>query len=74
MCLRAKSRDSSPLKINAVGNIIVFNGKNELFLHDVLHVPQLTRNLLSTSQLMSQYPLNYEYTDKLFYIKERATC
>lgn len=63
-----------PLKINAVGNIIVFNGKNELFLHDVLHVPQVTRNLLSISQLMSQYPLNYEYTDILFYIKERATC
>ena len=62
--------DDSPLKIDAVGDILVYDGKNELFIRDVLHVPQLTRNLLSISQLTTQYPLNCEFTNKLFYVKE----
>lgn len=66
--------DGSLLKINAIGDTLISDGKNELLLHDVLHVPQLTRNLLSVSQLTSQYPLNCEFTDKLLCIKERATC
>ena len=41
--------DGSPLKIDVVGDILVSDGKNELFLRDVLHVPQLTRNLLLVS-------------------------
>lgn len=65
--------DGSSLKINAIGDTLISDGKNELLLHDVLHVPQLTRNLLSVSQLTSQYPLNCEFTDKLLCIKERAT-
>ena len=57
--------DGAPLKIEAVGDILVSDGKNELFLRDVLHVPKLTRNLLSMSQLTTQYPFNCEFTDKL---------
>ena len=41
--------DGPPLKIDVVENILVYDGKNELFLHDILHVPQLTQNLLSIS-------------------------
>ena len=41
--------DGPPLKIYVVEDILVYDGKNELFLHDILHVPQLTKNLLSIS-------------------------
>ena len=62
--------DGSPLKIDAVGDILVSDGENELLLRDVLHVPQLTRNSLSISQLTTHYPLNCEFTDNLFCVKE----
>ena len=65
--------DGSPLKIDAIGDTLVSDGKNKLLLRDVLLVPQLTRNLLSISQLTTQYPLKCEFTDKLFCVKERAT-
>ena len=62
--------DGSPLKIDAIGDTLVSEGKNELMLRDILLVPQLTRNLLFISQLTTQYPLNCEFTNELFYIKE----
>ncbi|GMI93057.1 hypothetical protein HRI_002975000 [Hibiscus trionum] len=65
--------DGSPLKIDAIGDTLVSDGKNELMLRDVLLVPQLTRNLLSISQLITQDPFNCEFTNELFCVKERAT-
>jgi len=65
--------DGSPLTIDAIGDTLVSDGKNKLMLRDVLLVPQLTRKLLSISQLTRQYPLNCEFTDELFYVKERVT-
>ena len=59
--------------IDAIGDTLVSDGKNELMLRDVLSVPQLIRNLLSISQLTRQYPLNYEFIDELFYVKGRVT-
>ena len=65
--------DGSPLTIDAIGDILVTDGKNKLMLRDVLLVPQLTRNLLSISQLTQQYLVKCEFTDDLFCVKERAT-
>jgi hypothetical protein len=62
--------DGSPLTIDTIGNTLVYDSKNKVMLRDVLLVPQLTRNLLSISQLTRQYPLNCEFTDELFYVKE----
>lgn len=62
--------DGSPLKIDAIGDTLVSDGKNNLMLRDVLLVPQLTRNLLSVSQLTTQHPFNCEFTNDLFCIKE----
>lgn len=66
--------DGSALKINAIGDTLVSDSKNDLLLHDVLHVPQLTKNLLYVSQLTSQYPLNCEFTNKSLCIKDQTTC
>ena len=62
--------DGSPLKIDGIGDTLVSHGKNKLMLRDVLLVPQLTRNLLSISQLTTQYPLNCEFTNELFCVKK----
>jgi uncharacterized membrane-anchored protein len=43
--------DGSPFMIDAIGDTLVSDGKNELMLRDVLLVPKLTRNLLFISQL-----------------------
>lgn len=62
--------DGSPLKIDAIGDTLVSDGKNNLMLRDVLLVPHLTRNLLLVSQLTTQHPFNCEFTNDLFCIKE----
>lgn len=46
---------------------------NVLSLHDVLLVPHLKRNLLSVSQLTSQFPVNCEFSNDGFCVKERNT-
>lgn len=39
-------------------------------LDDVLFVPSLKKNLLSISQLTSQFPNNCEFSDEIFCVKE----
>ena len=58
------------LSIKAVGDTLVKNGKKKLMLHDVLLVPSLARNLLSVSQLIDQFSLNYEFSNENFCVKE----
>ena len=59
--------DGSSLKIDAIRDTLISDGKNELMLCDVLLVPKLIRNLLSISQLTTQYPLHriYPYMNRI---------
>ncbi|GAB2294185.1 hypothetical protein Dimus_038285 [Dionaea muscipula] len=65
--------DGSSLKIKGIGETKVKQKHASIPLHDVLYVPALTKNLLSVSQLTSQYPVNCEFSNDLFYVKDRET-
>ena len=57
------------LSIKAVGDIQVKNDKEKLMLRDVFLVSSLARNLLSDSQLIDQFPLNWNSLMKIFVLR-----
>lgn len=65
--------DGSSMPILAIGDSCVKQKSSVLPLNDVLLVPNLTKNLLSVSQLTKQYPVNCEFTNVDFYVKKRET-
>ncbi|KZV38965.1 hypothetical protein F511_40717, partial [Dorcoceras hygrometricum] len=65
--------DDTLLGIKSVGDTQIKNGNQTLPLNDVLHVPNLNRNLLSISQLTDHYPVNSELSNVDFCVKERET-
>lgn len=65
--------NGSLLGIKSIGDTTINSGNQVLPLHDVLHVPRLNRNLLSVSQLTDSYPVNCEFSNVDFCIKERET-
>ena len=65
--------DGSSLPITYIGNSSIKQKNNVLPLNDVLLVPNLKKNLLSVSQLISQFPVNCEFSNVNFCVKERNT-
>lgn len=62
--------DGTSLAIKSIGDAFVKNEVQVLPLNNVLHVPHLKRNLLSISQLIDHYPLNCEFSNVNFCVKE----
>ena len=63
--------DGSSLPIFGIGDSSI-NQKNKILpLHDVLLVSHLKKNLLSVSLLTTQFPVNCEFTNVDFCVKER---
>ena len=65
--------DGSSLSITGIGNSSINQKGNILPLDDVLLVPNLKKNLLSVSQLTSQFPVNCEFSNVNFGVKARNT-
>ncbi|KAL2593068.1 hypothetical protein AAZV13_12G105600 [Glycine max] len=65
--------DGSSLPIHGIGNTFIKQKNITLPLHDVLLVPDLTKNLLSISQLTKQFLVNCEFSNADFCVKERET-
>ncbi|KAK2458167.1 putative mitochondrial protein [Trifolium repens] len=65
--------DGSPLPIHGIGDSFIKQKNITLPLHDVLLVPDLTKNLLSVSQLTKHFPVNCEFSNADFCVKERET-
>ncbi|KAK2991664.1 hypothetical protein RJ640_028939 [Escallonia rubra] len=61
------------LKITHIGDEKVQVGSKDLTLQNVLVVPQIKKNLLSVSQLTSQFPYIFEFSSDGFVIKHRET-
>ncbi|KAK2975601.1 hypothetical protein RJ640_010678 [Escallonia rubra] len=61
------------LKITHIGDAKVQVGSKDLTLQNVLVVPQIKKNLLSVSQLTSQFPYIFEFSSDGFVIKHRET-
>ena len=65
--------DGSSIPITGAGTSSIEQKNIKLPLYDVLLVPELEKNLLSVSQLTSQYPVNCDFFDVNFCIKDRET-
>ncbi|KAJ0099696.1 hypothetical protein Patl1_21683 [Pistacia atlantica] len=65
--------DGSSMPILAIGDSYIKQKKSALPLNDVLLVPNLKKNLLSVSQLTTQFPINCEFSNVDFCVKERET-
>ena len=61
------------LNITHTGNTILHTGKNVVKLENVLVVPDIKKNLISVSQLTSDLPYLFEFTENGFVIKNRET-
>jgi hypothetical protein len=65
--------DGSSISMHGIRDSSITQKNKILPLNDVLLVPDLKKNLLSVSQLTSQFPVNCEFSDVDFCIKERQT-
>ena len=65
--------DGSSIPIHGIGDSSIKQKNKILPLDDVLLVPDLKKNLLSISQLTSQFPVNCKFSNVDFCIKERQT-
>jgi hypothetical protein len=65
--------DGSTLPIIGIRDSNIKQKNNVLPLPDVLLVPHLKNNLLLVSQLTTQFPVNCEFTNVDFCVKERQT-
>lgn len=65
--------DGSSLPILGIGDSFINQKNITLPLHDVLLVPDLTKNMLSVSQLTKQFPITCEFSNVDFCVKERET-
>ncbi|XVE76327.1 hypothetical protein DITRI_Ditri12bG0163200 [Diplodiscus trichospermus] len=63
--------DGSSLPITEIGDTNIKQNEAILPLQNVLLVPDLTKNLLSMSQLTTQFPVNCEFSDVDFRVKKR---
>ncbi|KAF8408703.1 hypothetical protein HHK36_004767 [Tetracentron sinense] len=61
------------LDITHVGSTLINVGNDQLQLNDVLVVPAIKKNLISVSQLTSDYPYLFEFSSTGFVIKDRGT-
>jgi len=65
--------NGSSLPIVGIGDSFIKQNNTKLPINDVLLVPELTKNLLSVSQLTKQFLVNCEFSDVDFCVKERKT-
>jgi hypothetical protein len=65
--------DGSSIPIITIGDSCIKQKGKTLPLYDVLLVPDLKKNLLSISQLTSQFPVNCEFSNVDFCVKEHKT-
>lgn len=65
--------DGKPLSIMNNGNTHIFTPSKTLALHDVLHVPNITQNLVSVSQLCQTNDVSIEFFPWHFEIKDLRT-
>ncbi|EPS58923.1 hypothetical protein M569_15888 [Genlisea aurea] len=65
--------DGTTLPITGIGTTALQQNTTSIPLNDVLYIPQLTKNLLSVSQLTRQEPVNCEFTNTGLIVKDRTT-
>lgn len=65
--------DGPSMSILEIGDSYIKQKKSDLPLNSVLLVPNITKNLLSVNQLTKQFPINCEFSNVYFCVKEWKT-
>ncbi|KAH9647735.1 retrovirus-related pol polyprotein from transposon RE1 [Citrus sinensis] len=66
--------DGNALAITHIGSVVLNTSNSQsLFLNHVLHVPFITKNLLSISKLLDDNPVTVEFLGDFCFIKARNT-
>ncbi|KAK9184805.1 hypothetical protein WN943_025156 [Citrus x changshan-huyou] len=66
--------DGNALAITHIGSVVLNTSNSQsLFLNHVLHVPFITKNLLSISKLLADNPVTVEFLGDFCFIKARNT-
>lgn len=62
------------LHIHSVGNAIIQTlSTSFLYLHNILHIPTITKNLISVSNLLVDNNEFIEFYDPICFIKDKNT-
>jgi histone deacetylase 1/2 len=70
---KVHTADGSGMHIRHVGHSTIPNSTRSLQLRDVLHVPSVTRNLLSVPKFTRDNNVFFEFHPWYFFVKDRAT-
>jgi histone deacetylase 1/2 len=70
---KVHTADGSGMHIHHVGHSTIPNSTRSLQLRDVLHVPSVTRNLLSVPKFTRDNNVFFEFHPWYFFVKDRAT-
>jgi GAG-pre-integrase domain len=65
--------NGSGLSIFNIGSCCIGTTSKPLYLHNLLHVPDITKNLLSISQLTKDNAVIIEFTHSSCFVKDRLT-
>jgi histone deacetylase 1/2 len=63
----------SSMDIHHIGNSIIHTPTHDLHLNNILHVPKVTKSLLSTSRLAHDNHAFVKYWPNSFFIKDQDT-
>jgi hypothetical protein len=63
----------SGMDIRHIGNYVIHTPTHDLHLNDILHVPQASKSLLSTSRLAKDNNAFVEYWPNSFFVKDQDT-
>jgi histone deacetylase 1/2 len=61
------------MDIHHIGNSVIHIPTHDLHLNNILHVPQATKNLISTSRLARDNRAFVEYSPNSFFVKDQDT-
>jgi histone deacetylase 1/2 len=70
---KIQTANGSGMQIHHVGQSTIHNSSRPLQLRDVLHVPSVTRNLLSVPRFTRDNNVFFEFHPWYFFVKDRAT-
>lgn len=65
--------NGNTLKIASVGNIVLTNGKHLLNLKNILHVPDIAKNLVSVSKLAKDNNVFVEFHEDYCLVKDKGS-
>lgn len=65
--------NGNTLQIASIGNTILTNGKYSLNLNNILHVPDIAKNLVSVSKLAKDNNAFIEFHDNYCLVKDKGS-